>query len=85
MEKYLCWFAHEKPYVPYETMIQRMVGSTFSSNNMYGVVDDHSNCYKSIVIDAIRMNRGDAGECSIIDEQPNADASRFFDLLKDFD
>jgi len=52
---------------------------------MHGVVDDHSNCYKSIVIDAIRMNRGDASECSIVDEEPNADASRFFDLLKDSD
>ena len=85
MEKYLYWFAHGKPYVPYETIIQRMVESTFSSNNMYGVADDHSNCYKSIVIDAIRMNRSNAGECSIVDEEPNADASRFFDLLKDFD
>jgi hypothetical protein len=82
MEKYLYWFAHGKPYVPYETMIQRMVESTFSSNNMYGVVDDHGNCYRSIVMDAIRMNRGNAGECSFVDKESNADASRFFDLLK---
>jgi hypothetical protein len=37
------------------------------------------------VIDAMRMNQSYAGECSIIDEEPNTDATRFFDLLKDSD
>jgi hypothetical protein len=31
------------------------------------------------------MNQGYVSKCSIIDEKPNADAIRFFDLLKDFD
>jgi hypothetical protein len=84
MEKYLYWFAHEKPYVSYETMIEKMVGSTFSSGNMYGVVDDHINCYRSMVMDAMRMNRGDAGERSIVDKEQNTDGSRFFDLFKYF-
>jgi hypothetical protein len=38
-----------------------------------------------MIIDAMKMNCGDVGECSIIDEEPNADATRFFDLLKDSD
>ena len=29
------------------------------------------------------MTWGYAGECSIIDKKPNADTSKFFDLLKD--
>jgi hypothetical protein len=24
MRKYLCWFAYEEPYFPYETMVERM-------------------------------------------------------------
>jgi hypothetical protein len=85
MEKYLCWFAQEKPYVPYKTMIERMVELTSSSSNVYEVVNDNSNYYRSMIMDAMRMNyQGDASECSIINEEPNADASRFFDLLKDF-
>jgi hypothetical protein len=38
-------------------MVERMVGSTFSSSNVHGVVDDNNNPYKNIVIDAIRMNQ----------------------------
>jgi len=33
----------------------------------------------------LRMNQGYAGECSIVDEEPNAEAIRFFELLKDSD
>jgi hypothetical protein len=84
IEKYLCWFAHEKPYVPYKTMVEKMVELTSSSSNVYGVVNDNSNHYRSMIIDAMRMNQGDAKECSIINEEPNEDVSRFFDLLKDF-
>jgi len=38
-----------------------------------------------MIMDAMKMNCGDVGECSIIDEEPNTDATRFFDLLKDSD
>jgi hypothetical protein len=38
-----------------------------------------------MVMDAMRMNQSHVGQCSIVDEEPNADATRFFDLLKDFD
>jgi hypothetical protein len=49
MEKYLSWLAHEESYVPYETMVERMIGSTSSSNNLHGVAYDNSNCYRSMV------------------------------------
>jgi len=84
MEKYLFWFAHRKPYVPYETMVKKKVGSTSSSSNMHGVVDDNSNSYRNMVIDVMRMNQCYTSECSIVDEEPNADMTRFFELLKDF-
>jgi hypothetical protein len=72
IEKQLCWFAYGEPYVPYKTMVERMVESTSSSSHVHGVVDD------IIGLDAMKC------ECSIIDEEPNANATRFFDILKDF-
>ena len=83
LEKHRYWFVHEEPYVPYGTVIERMVGSTSSSSNVHGVVDQNNNSYKNMVIYEMRMNKSYAGECSIIDEEPNADTTRFFDLLKD--
>jgi hypothetical protein len=38
-----------------------------------------------MLMDAMRMNQGNVSQCSIIEEDLNADASRFFDLLKDSD
>jgi hypothetical protein len=55
-----------------------MAGSTSSANNVYGVVEDNSNLYKNMIIDAMRMNQSHAGQCSIIDEEPNVDATKFF-------
>jgi hypothetical protein len=43
MEKYLCWYVHKEPFVPHDTMIEKMVGSTSSFSNVHGVVDDNSN------------------------------------------
>ena len=83
MEKYMCWFAHGKPYVPYETMVERMVGSTYRSNNVHGVVDNNSNLYKTMVMNVMRMNQSYIGECPIINEKPYVDVTKFFDLLKD--
>ena len=62
-----------------------MIGSTSSYSNEHGVVDDNNNNnnrYKSMLIDTMRMNQGDAGECSIVNEKQNANTTRFFDLLK---
>ena len=33
----------------------------------------------------MRMSEGNVSECPIVEEEPNADAARFFDLLKDSD
>jgi len=38
-----------------------------------------------MVIDAMRMNQGNVNQCPIVEEEANADATRFFDLLKDSD
>jgi len=35
-----------------------MVRSTSSSSNVHGVVDENSNPYKNMVMDAMRMNQG---------------------------
>ena len=43
------------------------IGSTSSFSNVHGVVNDNSNPYRNIVIDAMRINQGYAGECSIVD------------------
>jgi hypothetical protein len=59
-----------------------MIELTSSFNNVHGVVDDNNNCYRRMIIDAITLNQCDAGECLIIDEKLNADACRFFDILK---
>ena len=66
-------------------MVERMIRSTSSSSNVHGVVDDNSNPCKKMVMDAMRMIQGYASEYSSIDEEPNIDAIRFFDLLKGSD
>jgi hypothetical protein len=85
MEKYLCWYEYEEPYVPHDIMVGSMVGSTSGSSNLQGVVDDNSNPYRNIVMDAIGMNQGHAGLYPIVNEEPNANMTRFFYLLKDFE
>jgi len=52
---------------------------------MHGVVDDNSNPYRNMIMDAMRMNQGYTSQCSIVDEELNANAIRFFYILKDFD
>ena len=55
-----------------------MVRSTSSSSNVQRVVDDNSNRYRMIVMDAMKINQGYACEYLIIDEEPNIDATNFF-------
>jgi hypothetical protein len=81
----MCWYAHREPYVLYDTMVERMIELTSNSSVMHGVVDDNSNPYKNMVMDAMRMNHGHIGQCPIVNEEPNADATKFFNLLKDSD
>jgi hypothetical protein len=85
MDKYMCCFAHIEPYVPHETMIKRIVRSTSNSSNVHGVVDDNHNSYRNMVMDVMKMNQSYTDKFSIIDEESNTDATRFFDLLKDYD
>jgi hypothetical protein len=66
-------------------MVKKMIGSTSSSSNKHEVVDNNSNHYRSMIIDAMRMNQGYVGECLIVDEEPNPNIARFYKLLKDFD
>jgi hypothetical protein len=59
MEDYLCWYAHGELFVRNESMVERMVGSTTSNaSNMHRVVNDNSNSYKNMIINAMRMNQG---------------------------
>lgn len=46
MEKYLYWFIHRELYVPYGTMIERIIESTSSFINVHKVIDNNSNPYK---------------------------------------
>jgi hypothetical protein len=66
-------------------MKQMMVESTYSASNVHGIVDDNSNPYRNMDMNAMRMNQGHTGQYPIIDEEPNAYATRFFYPLKDFD
>jgi hypothetical protein len=52
---------------------------------VHGVANDNSNPYRNMVMDVMRMNQGNVSQCLIVEEEPNANATRFFDLLKDFD
>ena len=80
----MCWYARREPFVPNKSMVERMVGSTSSASNVYEVGNDNSNPYRNMIMDAMRMSEGNVSEYPIIEEL-NADATKFFDLLKDFD
>jgi len=62
-----------------------LVLATCMKRNVYEVTNDNTNPYTNMVMDAMRMNQGNVSQCSIVEEEPNADATRFFDLLKDSD
>ncbi|KAL9360613.1 hypothetical protein Peur_048736 [Populus x canadensis] len=85
MEDYLCWYAKGELFVPNKSMVERVIGLTSSASNVHIVVNDNNNSYRNMVMDAMRMNQGNVNQCPIIEEEPNADATRFFNLLKDFD
>jgi len=62
-----------------------VVGSTSSASNVHEAVNDNTNPYRNMVMDAMRMNQGNVSQFPIIEEEPNSDGARFFDLLKDSD
>jgi hypothetical protein len=57
MEDYLCWYAYKELFVRNKSMIERMVGLTSSANNVHGVLNDNSNPYRNMIMDAMRMNQ----------------------------
>jgi len=85
MENYQCWYAHGEVFVNKRRMRERVVGSTSSASNVHEAANDNTNPYRNMVMDAMRMNQGKVSQCPIVEEEPNADAARFFDLLKDSD
>jgi hypothetical protein len=62
-----------------------MIESTSSGSNRYKVVDDNSNPYKNMIMNVMRMNQDYVSQYSIIDKEPNVDATKFFYFLKDSD
>jgi len=61
IKDYMCWYAHGELFVPNDpnkSMVERVVGSTFSASNMHEVENDNSNPYRNMVMDAMRMNQG---------------------------
>ena len=84
MEDYMCWYAHGELFVPNENMVERVDGSTSSASNVHEVVNDNSNPYKNMVMDAMTMNKGNTSQCPIVVEEPNADATMFFLFVERF-
>ena len=80
MKKYMFWYAHRELYAFHDIMVERMVGSTFSYSNVYRIVDDTSNPYRNMVMNAIKMNQIHVGQCPIVYEKSNTGATRFFFL-----
>jgi hypothetical protein len=77
MKSYLCWFVHEKSYIPREIIVERMVGLTFSSSNIHEVVNDSNNM--NMVIYAMMMNQSYVSQyLLIVDKQLNANPIMFF-------
>jgi hypothetical protein len=66
-------------------MGERVVRSTSSASNVHEAANDNTNPYRNMIMDSMRMNQGSVSQCPIVEEEPNADAPRFFDLLKDSD
>jgi len=83
MENYQCWYAHGEVFVSKRRMEETVVGSTFSASNVHEAANNNTNPYRNMVMDAMRVNQGNVSQCPIIEEEPNADAAKFFYLLKD--
>jgi len=84
MEDYRCWYAHGELFVRYKSMGERVVGSTSSASNVYGVANNNNNPYMNMVMNVMRMNQGNVSQCPIVEEEPNADTTRFFLFVKRF-
>jgi predicted transcriptional regulator len=83
MEDYLCWYAYRELFVCNESMREKVVGSISNASNVHGVANDNNNPYRNMVMDVMRMNQANVSQCPIVEEEPNIDVVRCFDLLKD--
>lgn len=65
---------YEEPYMPHETMLERIVDSSFSSINIHEFVYDNQSLFRSMIIDVMRMDYSYLGEGLyniFLDEEPN--------------
>ena len=68
-------------------MLERMVGSIYSSSNIYKFVDNNNNPYRNMMMDVMWMNHDYSSEGSyniLLDEESNINVAKFFELLKDY-
>jgi hypothetical protein len=65
---YNSWYAHGEVFVRKNRMGERVVGSTSSAKNMQEAANDNTNPYRNMVVDAMRMNQGNASQCPIVEE-----------------
>lgn len=66
-------------------MLERMIDSTSSFNNIYGFANNNSNSYRGMMMDTIWMNHVYSGEilCNIfLDEESNVDKQGFLNFWK---
>jgi hypothetical protein len=59
-------------------MLKRIIGSASSYRNIYKVINDNSNYYKSMIIDVMRINYGYSSKCLCFNEEPNIDTTKVF-------
>jgi len=83
MENYQCSYAHGEVFVSKRRMGETVVGFTSIASNVHEAANDNTKPYRNMVMDAMRMNQGNVSQYPIIEEEHNADTTRFFDLLKD--
>ena len=43
---------------------------------MHEVGNENSNPYRNMVMDALRMSKGNVRDCPIVEEEPNADSDK---------
>ena len=58
-----------------------MVGSTYSASNVHEAVNDNTNPYRNMVMDAMRMNQGNDSQCPIVEEDPASSTQRVYGEL----
>lgn len=46
IKKYLCWFAYKELYIHHKTMLEIIIGSTYSYSNRNEFMNDNSNLNK---------------------------------------